>query len=126
MTATDFGALTTAQKKVWAGKLWLQFRDDSFWQSNGFIGTNMNTPIHRVDELTGDGVHRPLFRVDEIRAGCVPLGERSGIAGLVRLDEAATAMPDNDDGGASRGQIAPEGHRLGLGQWRLAAAYALK
>lgn len=52
MTATDFGALTTAQKKVWAGKLWLQFRDDSFWQSNGFIGTNMNTPIHRVDELT--------------------------------------------------------------------------
>jgi len=52
MTATDFGALTAAQKKVWAGKLWLQFRDDSFWMSNGFIGTNMNTPIHRVDELT--------------------------------------------------------------------------
>ena len=52
MTATDFGALTAAQKKVWAGKLWIQFRDESFWQSNGFIGTNMNTPIHRVDELT--------------------------------------------------------------------------
>lgn len=52
MGATDFGALTTAQKKVWAGKLWLQFRDESFWQSNGFIGTNLNTPIHRVDELT--------------------------------------------------------------------------
>jgi len=52
MAATDFGALTTAQKKVWATKLWLQFRDESFWQSNGFIGTNGNTPIHRVDELT--------------------------------------------------------------------------
>ncbi len=52
MVATDFGALTQAQKKVWASKLWLQFRDESFWQSNGFIGTNMNTPIHRVDELT--------------------------------------------------------------------------
>lgn len=52
MTATDFGSLTAAQKKVWASKLWLQFRDESFWQSNGFIGTNMNTPIHRVDELT--------------------------------------------------------------------------
>ena len=52
MTATDFGALTSAQKRVWAGKLWLQFRDESFWMSNGFIGTNMNTPIHRVEELT--------------------------------------------------------------------------
>lgn len=49
---TDFGGLTAAQKKVWSTKLWLQFRDESFWQSNGFIGTNMNTPIHRVDELT--------------------------------------------------------------------------
>lgn len=49
---TDFGALTAAQKKVWSGKLWMQFRDESFWQSNGFIGTSMNTPIHRVDELT--------------------------------------------------------------------------
>ncbi len=49
---TDFGGLSSAQKKVWSTKLWLQFRDDSFWQSNGFIGTNMNTPIHRVDELT--------------------------------------------------------------------------
>jgi N4-gp56 family major capsid protein len=52
MTVTDFGALTAAQKKVWSGKLWLQYRDDSFWQSNGFVGTNLNTPIHRVDELT--------------------------------------------------------------------------
>lgn len=52
MSQTDFGALTTAQKKVWSGKIWLQFRDESFWQSNGFIGTNLNTPIQRVDELT--------------------------------------------------------------------------
>lgn len=52
MSATDFGALTAAQKKVWASKLWKQFRDDSFWMSNGFIGTNLNTPIHRVTELT--------------------------------------------------------------------------
>lgn len=52
MSVTDFGALTAAQKKVWAGKLYLQFRDESFWLSNGFVGTSMNTPIHRVDELT--------------------------------------------------------------------------
>ncbi|TXH54897.1 MAG: N4-gp56 family major capsid protein [Desulfurellales bacterium] len=52
MSVTDFGALTAAQKKVWSTKLWMQYRAESFWQSNGFVGTNMNTPIHRVDELT--------------------------------------------------------------------------
>jgi len=52
MTATDFGALTAAQKTVWAGKLWKQFRDDSFWMSNGFISKDCNTPILRVTELT--------------------------------------------------------------------------
>lgn len=49
---TDFGSLTPAQKRAWSGKLWKQYRDESFFQSNGFVGTNMNTPIHRVDELT--------------------------------------------------------------------------
>lgn len=52
MASTDFGALTQAQKRVWSSKIWKQFRDESFWHSNGFVGTNMNTPIHRVDELT--------------------------------------------------------------------------
>ncbi len=49
---TDFGGLTAAQKKVWSGKLWMQFRDESFWQSNGFISNGLNTPINRVTELT--------------------------------------------------------------------------
>lgn len=49
---TDFGALSQAQKKVWSGKLWMQFRDESFWQSNGFISNGLNTPINRVTELT--------------------------------------------------------------------------
>lgn len=52
MSATDFGALTVAQKKVWSGKVWKQFRDESFWMSNGFIGTSINTPVQRVEELT--------------------------------------------------------------------------
>ncbi len=52
MAVTDFGALDAAQKKVWAAKLWKQFRDESFWMSNGFVGTNGNTPIHRITELT--------------------------------------------------------------------------
>jgi N4-gp56 family major capsid protein len=52
MSVTDFGGLTQAQKRVWSGKLWMQFRDQSFWMSNGFIGDSMNTPIQRVSELT--------------------------------------------------------------------------
>lgn len=49
---TDFGGLTAAQKKVWSGKLWQQFRDESFFMSNGFVSNGLNTPIHRVTELT--------------------------------------------------------------------------
>lgn len=49
---TDFGGLSAAQKKVWSGKLWMQFRDESFWQSNGFISNGLNTPINRITELT--------------------------------------------------------------------------
>lgn len=49
---TDFGALSQARKILWSGKIWMQFRDESFWMANSFIGTNGNTPIHRVDEFT--------------------------------------------------------------------------
>lgn len=52
MAATDFGALTDAQKKVWSSMVWKQFRDESFWMSNGFIGTGINTPVQRVTELS--------------------------------------------------------------------------
>ena len=55
MAATDFGALTEAQKRVWASELWQHGRDQSFWFSNGFIGKNdedMNSPIQRVTKLT--------------------------------------------------------------------------
>jgi N4-gp56 family major capsid protein len=52
---TDFGALTTAQKRVWAAEVWQAGRDQSFWFTNGFIGgsdSQMNTPIQRVTKLT--------------------------------------------------------------------------
>lgn len=52
MPATDFGALTIAQKKVWSAQVWKTFRDESFWVSNGFVGTSLNSPIQRIDELT--------------------------------------------------------------------------
>jgi N4-gp56 family major capsid protein len=55
MAATDFGALTTAQKKVWAAEIWKAGRDQSFFFANGFIGTSdadMNAVIQRVTKLT--------------------------------------------------------------------------
>lgn len=55
MSATDFGALTDAQRRVWAAKVSQEGRDKSFWLSNGFVGRNtedMNTPVQRITELS--------------------------------------------------------------------------
>lgn len=55
MAVTDFGALTAAQKKVWAAETWKAGRDQSFFFANGFIGTgdsDMNSVIQRVTKLT--------------------------------------------------------------------------
>lgn len=55
MAATAFGALSAAQKRVWATKVTVAGRDQNFWMSNGFVGRNtedMNRPIHRITELT--------------------------------------------------------------------------
>ena len=55
MSVTDFGALTAAQKRVWAAEIWKAGRDQSFFFANGFIGTSdadMNSVIQRVTKLT--------------------------------------------------------------------------
>jgi N4-gp56 family major capsid protein len=55
MAVTDFGALTAAQKKVWAAEIWKAGRDQSFFFANGFIGSSdndMNSVIQRVTKLT--------------------------------------------------------------------------
>ena len=55
MPTTDFGALTDLQKKIWSLQIAKQGRDDNFFMSNGFMGSNtMDTtkPIQRVTELT--------------------------------------------------------------------------
>ncbi|WOF74141.1 N4-gp56 family major capsid protein [Parvibaculaceae bacterium PLY_AMNH_Bact1] len=52
---TDFGALTSSVKKVWAMEIWQAGRDKSFFFANGFIGKNdndMNSVIQRVTKLT--------------------------------------------------------------------------
>lgn len=52
MAATDFGALSTANKRVWSSELWMAGRDQNFWFSNGFIGDGAGSVIHRVRDLT--------------------------------------------------------------------------
>jgi len=58
MPATDFGALSDAQVKVWAAETWQEGRDESFWFANGFVGggersrNNMNSPVQRITKLT--------------------------------------------------------------------------
>ena len=77
---TDFGSLNAARRKEWSGKLWMQFRDESFWMSNGFVGNNGNTPIHRVEELT------KTSRGTEVVMQLVNDLEGDGVAGDNDLD----------------------------------------
>lgn len=52
MPGTDFGALSTAQKRVWSAELWQAGRDQNFWFSNGFIGDGATSVIQRITALT--------------------------------------------------------------------------
>lgn len=52
MATTDFSALSTARKKVWAAEIWQAGRDQNFWMSNGFVGEGKNNVIERITELT--------------------------------------------------------------------------
>jgi N4-gp56 family major capsid protein len=52
MAVTDFAALDSARKKVWAAEIWQAGRDANFWMSNGFVGTGQNSVIQRITELT--------------------------------------------------------------------------
>lgn len=52
MATTDFGALSTAKKRVWAAEIWKAGRDQNFWMSQGFVGTGANNVIERITDLT--------------------------------------------------------------------------
>ena len=55
MATTDFGALSAARKILWAVKISIAGRDESFWMSTGLVGKNtddMNRPVQRITELT--------------------------------------------------------------------------
>lgn len=55
MPDTNFGALSAAQKRLWASDVTIAGRDQNFWHSNGFVGRNtsdMTRPVHRITDLT--------------------------------------------------------------------------
>lgn len=52
MATTAFGALSAAQKKIWAMDIMLANRENAFWVQNGFMSDGSNSPIQRVKELT--------------------------------------------------------------------------
>lgn len=56
MAQTDFGSLSTQQKKVWSALVFSAGRDQSFFLgTNGFLSSGLkdsSKPIHLVDELT--------------------------------------------------------------------------
>lgn len=52
MAAVDFGALTNAQKRVWAARVFAAGREESFFESNGMISSGMNSPVQLITELT--------------------------------------------------------------------------
>ncbi len=61
-TRTNFAAMTPTQIKVWSRDVWKTARDQSFVMQ--FAGTDINSPIYRVTELTkttkGDRAVIPL------------------------------------------------------------------
>jgi N4-gp56 family major capsid protein len=49
---TDFGQLSTAQKRVWSAEIWQAGRDMNFWMSAGFVGDSTGSVVQRIKELT--------------------------------------------------------------------------
>jgi N4-gp56 family major capsid protein len=92
MSATDFGALTSAQRKIWAVETWQAGRDQSFFWSNGFIGgsdTDMNSVIQRVTKLseTERGLECVMQLVQDL--------QNDGVVGDNKLDDNEEAL-NND------------------------------
>jgi N4-gp56 family major capsid protein len=86
MAATDFGALSSARKRVWSAAIWNAGRDSSFWFQNGFIGNGMNSVVQRITELT------PTDRGDQCVLQLVNDLIGDGVVGDNILDGAEEAL----------------------------------
>ena len=55
MATTDFGAISTMQKKVWQARSWKATRDESFFFATGMVSSgnsDSRLPVQYVNELT--------------------------------------------------------------------------
>lgn len=86
MAATDFGALSTARKVLWAEEVWQAGRDMNFFMSNGFMGAGMNSVIQRITQLTATD------RGDKVIMQLVSDIDGDGIVGDNILDGAEVAL----------------------------------
>jgi len=79
MAAVDFGALSDAQKRIFALTIFMAGRDESFFESNGFIGKS-GAVIERITELT------PTSRGDRVVMNLVNDLVGDGVAGDNQLE----------------------------------------
>jgi len=114
MAATDFGALTVAQKKVWAAETWSAGRDKSFFFSNGFIGksdSDMNSVIQRVSKLTETerGLECVMQLVQDLQGdGVVGDNEMEGNEEAMVNDAVVIRFDQIRNGTKSKGEMAEQ------------------
>lgn len=114
MAATDFGALTSAQKRVWAAEIWKAGRDASFFFANGFIGTSdtdMNSVIQRVSKLseTERGLECVMQLVLDLQSdGVVGDNELDGNEEAMVNDAQTIRIDQMRQGTKSKGEMAEQ------------------
>lgn len=114
MAVTDFGALSTARKTVWAAETWKAGRDQSFFFANGFIGgsdSDMNSVIQRVTKLTETerGLECVMQLVlDMTGDGVVGDNELDGNEEALQNDSQTIRIDQLRNGVKSKGEIAEQ------------------
>lgn len=111
---TDFGSMTSLQKKVWSAKVSKQGRDESFWLSNGFVGSNTddsNKPVQRITELTeterGTEAVMPLV-ADLTGGGVVGDNQLEGNEEALVADSQTIRIDQLRNGVRSRGRMSEQ------------------
>lgn len=111
---TDFGALTAAQKRVWAAEVWKAGRDQSFFFANGFIGkddSDMNSVIQRVTKLTETerGLECVMQLVLDMQSdGIVGDNELEGNEEALQNDAQTIRIDQLRNGNKSKGEMAEQ------------------
>ena len=111
---TDFGSLTTLQKRVWSANVWRQALDQAFWFVNGFVSKGLgdsSKPIHLVDELTktdkGSKCVMPMV-LELVNDGIVGDNELEGNEEPLSADDCEIQLDQLRNGVKSRGRMSEQ------------------